>query len=166
LKEFVVILSNTPVVILSLPKDDSKPISLGVRTNQDFGHPEPLEVCSKHLSSMLDLYNYWVYILRCVDGKYYTGVTNDLDRRLLEHNEGANPKCFTFERRPVELVYEEHLNDIKEAIAREKQLKGWTRKKKEALIRQDFEELKKLSKPKSNSLPGDSTPIHPSTGSG
>jgi putative endonuclease len=115
---------------------------------------------------MLDLYNYWVYILRCVDGKYYTSVTNDLDRRLLGHNEGANPKCFTFERRPVELVYEEHFNDIKEAIAGEKQLKGWTRKKKEALIRQDFEGLKKLSKSKSNSLSGDSTPIHPSTGSG
>ena len=59
---------------------------------------------------MHDIYNYWVYIVKCKDGKYYTGVTNNLDRRLKEHNEGLNPKCYTYERRPVELMYEEHFS--------------------------------------------------------
>ena len=95
---------------------------------------------------MYDIYHYWVYIVKCNDGKYYTGVTNDLDRRLKEHNEGINPKCYTYERRPVILMYEEHFHDINQAIAWEKQLKGWSRKKKEALFTEDWDELKRLSK--------------------
>ena len=111
---------------------------------------------------MVDIHNYWVYILRCNDGKYYTGVTNDLDRRLKEHNEGINPKCYTYERRPVELMYEEHLHDIKQAIAWEKQLKGWSRKKKEALFKRDFEEIKKLAKSKAVRSVDGSPSNHPS----
>ncbi|HWI90598.1 MAG TPA: GIY-YIG nuclease family protein [Flavisolibacter sp.] len=114
---------------------------------------------------MHDIYNYWVYIVRCRDGKYYAGVTNDLDRRLKEHNEGISPKCYTYERRPVELMYEEHFHDINQAIAWEKQLKGWSRKKKEALFVRDVEEIKRLAKSKSRSS-DDATSIHPSTGSG
>ena len=116
--------------------------------------------------SMYDLFHYWVYIVKCRDGKYYTGVTNNLDRRLMEHNEGINPSCYTYQRRPVELVYEEHFHDIKEAIAWEKQLKGWSRKKKEALIRKDFEEIKRLAKSKGSSSNNDTPSMHPSTGSG
>jgi putative endonuclease len=115
---------------------------------------------------MLDIYNYWVYIVKCKDGKYYTGVTNDPDRRLKEHNEGINPKCYTYERRPVELTYEEHFHDINQAIAWEKQLKGWSRKKKEALFRRDGEEIKRLAKSKSNKSGDDATSPHPSTSSG
>lgn len=79
---------------------------------------------------------------------YYTGVTNDLDRRLAEHIEGANPNSYTFKRRPVELkFYEQFFGEI-QAIEFEKQIKGWSRKKKEALIDQNWEKLIELSKSK------------------
>jgi len=91
-------------------------------------------------------HNYYVYIVRCADDLYYTGVTNDLERRLWEHNTGYNVKCFTFIRRPVILMYEERFHDIKYAIAWEKQAKGWSRKKKEALFKGDWKEIKKLAK--------------------
>ena len=95
-----------------------------------------------------------LYILQCADGSYYTGVTNDLERRLAEHTSGENPRAFTFKRRPVELVYTAPFSDPNVAFQKEKQIKGWSRKKKEALIKGDFEELIRLSK------------SHPSTGSG
>ncbi len=73
-------------------------------------------------------------------------VTNDLERRLCEHQEGYNKSCYTFTRRPVELKYSEHYHYINNAIAREKQLKGWSRKKKEALFKENWEELIRLFK--------------------
>ena len=91
-------------------------------------------------------HNYTVYIVEYHDGTYYVGVTNDLERRLWEHNTGFNKKCFTYKRRPVELKYYESCPDINQAIAYEKQLKGCSRKKKQALFREDWEELKQLSK--------------------
>ena len=87
-----------------------------------------------------------LYILKCADSSYYTGVTNNLERRLSEHNNGDSPSAFTYKRRPVELVYTESFSDPHVAFQKEKQIKGWTRKKKEALIAGDFEELKRLSK--------------------
>jgi putative endonuclease len=77
---------------------------------------------------------YTVYILRCKDGSYYVGVTNDIERRLLEHQTGYNPRAYTHSRRPVELVFQEYFGNINEAIAFEKQVKGWRREKKEELI--------------------------------
>ena len=91
-------------------------------------------------------HHYYVYILECIDKSYYTGVTNNLERRLWEHETGFNPGCYTFKRRPVLLRYCIHLTDIKQAIAWEKQLKGWSRKKKEALFKDDWEEIKRLAK--------------------
>lgn len=88
----------------------------------------------------------YVYILKCKDGFYYVGVTNDLERRLLEHQNGINPNCFTFKRRPVELVYYEIFQAPSEAIAFEKKLKGWSKAKKAALIEQNWEKLHNLSK--------------------
>jgi putative endonuclease len=88
----------------------------------------------------------YVYICRCSDKSYYTGVTNNAELRVAEHNEGIDPSCYTFTRRPLELVYVEECIDPLEAIAREKQIKGWTRVKKETLINQDFEKLKELSR--------------------
>jgi predicted GIY-YIG superfamily endonuclease len=85
--------------------------------------------------------NYFVYILRCSGGKYYIGLTNDLTKRLAEHEEGKYASCYTFKRRPVKLVYFETIPFLKEAVAREIQLKGWSRKKKEALIKQDYHKL-------------------------
>ena len=89
---------------------------------------------------------YYVYILKCSDGSYYTGVTNDIQRRLYEHQEGLIEDCFTHDKRPVELSFTEEYHDVNEAIGREKQIKGWSRKKKEALINGDFEKLIELSK--------------------
>ncbi|MEO6252561.1 MAG: GIY-YIG nuclease family protein [Ferruginibacter sp.] len=90
--------------------------------------------------------NYYVYILKCSDGSYYTGVTNNIDKRMAEHNGDYAITAYTFKRRPVELVYCQEFNDINQAIEFEKQIKGWTRRKKEALINEDWEKLKLYSK--------------------
>ncbi len=91
---------------------------------------------------------YIVYILRCEDGSYYTGVTNDLERRFGEHISGVNPECYTFERRPVQLVYSEAFRYVNDAIQRETVPKKWSKQKKEALIRENRNELRQLSKKK------------------
>ncbi|MEZ4707469.1 MAG: GIY-YIG nuclease family protein [Caldilineaceae bacterium] len=82
----------------------------------------------------------YVYILECADGGYYTGSTWDLDRRLREHQngEGAN---YTKKRLPVKLVYYEEYARIDETFQREKQIQGWSRRKKEALIEGNNEKL-------------------------
>src|ERR1051326_8471186 len=90
---------------------------------------------------------YYVYILKCSDGTYYVGFSNDPYRRMEEHNEGRNQKCYTFLRRPVKLLYCCAFSDPVEGIAFEKQLKGWSRKKKEALMNNDISLLKRLSLP-------------------
>ncbi len=92
---------------------------------------------------------YYVYIVECSDGFYYTGITNSIERRIWEHNEGINPESFTYKRRPVVLKYTERFTDVKRAIAWEKQLKGWGRKKKEALFEQNWDLIKALAKSKS-----------------
>ena len=91
-------------------------------------------------------HNYYVYTAQCSDDSYYTGVTNDLESRLWEHETDYNERCYTFKRRPIVLKYSEHFHDINNTIAWEKQLNGWSRKKKEALFRGDWEEIKKLAK--------------------
>ncbi len=90
----------------------------------------------------------YVYIAECSDNSYYTGVTNNLDKRLSEHNEGVDPKSYTYPRRPVKIVFSEEFSEPIDAISAEKQIKGWSRKKKKALIDRDYEELVKLSKSK------------------
>ncbi len=82
----------------------------------------------------------YMYILRCIDDTYYTGSTWDLDRRLEQHNagEGAN---YTSKRIPVALVYYEYYDSISTAYEREKQIQGWNRAKKKALINGNKEEL-------------------------
>jgi putative endonuclease len=87
---------------------------------------------------------YYVYILKCSDNSYYTGVTNDVERRLNEHNFGLNKESYTYNKRPLHLFCTE-FNDINQAILFEKQVKGWSRKKKEAIINDRWEDLKKLS---------------------
>jgi putative endonuclease len=99
-------------------------------------------------------HNYFVYIVECSDGLYYTGVTNDLERRISEHNDGIHPESFTYKRRPVVLKYWQHFNYINDAISWEKQLKGWGRKKKEALFKEDWDLIKELAKSRSQSSTG------------
>lgn len=89
---------------------------------------------------------YSVYILKCCDEFYYVGVTNDLDARLYEHHSGINPKAYTFKRRPLELVFCEHFLNVEDAIAFEKQLKGWRRAKKEAFIAGRWDLLPELAR--------------------
>jgi len=91
---------------------------------------------------------YYVYILKCSDESYYIGVTNDIERRLDEHRMGINKASYTYSRRPVNLVYHEYFMDINEAIDFEKQIKGWSRAKKEALIKGDWDEIVVLSNKK------------------
>ena len=87
-----------------------------------------------------------VYMLRCADGSYYVGSARlGLDRRVSEHNHGTFGG-YTSKRLPVELVWAEHFLDITDAIAVERQIKGWSRAKKEVLIRGDFASIKDLSR--------------------
>lgn len=89
-----------------------------------------------------------IYILRCADGSYYTGLTKqNIEARLWEHNEGIYDG-YTKKRRPVELVFTETYDRIVDAIAREQQIKGWSRAKKEALIALNYEGLPELSRRK------------------
>ena len=89
---------------------------------------------------------YCVYILKCADKTFYTGITSDLDKRLMEHQSGKYFGSYTFDRRPVELVYYAEFTDVTRAISMEKQLKKWSRAKKEALINGEFEKLPNLAK--------------------
>ena len=91
------------------------------------------------------IFNYFVYIIKCSDNSYYTGVTNDLERRLHEHNHSNDHSAYTFDKRPTILMYYEPFYDINRAIAFEKQIKGWTRKKKEALINKNWDRIKELA---------------------
>jgi putative endonuclease len=81
---------------------------------------------------------YFVYMLLCADGSYYIGVTNDLERRLWEHQHGLDPDSYTHERRPVTLAYSADFRDIDQAIAWEKHIKGWSRAKKRALAENNW----------------------------
>jgi len=87
-----------------------------------------------------------VYILRCADGSYYTGSTKTVEARVWEHNNAPDEKSYTAKRRPVELVFSETYDRIVDAIARERQIKGWSRRKKEALIGRNYERLPDFSR--------------------
>ena len=90
----------------------------------------------------------WVYMVRCADGRYYIGSHrgHSHQTRVNEHNAGLNRKAFTYSRRPVNLVWYERFVHITDAIAVERQLKGWSRAKKDALIAGDWEQVQALSK--------------------
>ena len=91
---------------------------------------------------------YFVYILLCSDDSYYVGFTNNLQRRLLEHSNKRNPYSYTSKRLPVRVVYFERYDSPIIGIYREKQIKGWSRIKKEALIEKRYDDLPKLSRKK------------------
>ena len=90
--------------------------------------------------------HYFVYILLCSDGSYYTGVTNNVENRLYEHQSGSDPKSYTHKRRPVRLLFHETFYNINQDVAFEKQVKGWSRAKKEAVINGNWDLLPGLSK--------------------
>jgi predicted GIY-YIG superfamily endonuclease len=85
---------------------------------------------------------YVVYILECADGSYYTGSASDLSQRLWQHEIGALPTSYTYSRRPVKLVWtSEEVQRYSDALRYERQIKGWSRAKKQALIRGDWDEI-------------------------
>jgi putative endonuclease len=96
-----------------------------------------------------------LYILQCADGSYYVGTTRleEIETRVSQHNLGLFGG-YTAKRRPVTLVYSAHFDHITDAIACERQLKGSSRAKKEALIRGDFDALPGLSRRRKHDLPG------------
>ena len=88
----------------------------------------------------------YVYVLRCADGSYYVGSTRaSLEQRVGHHNDRTFGG-YTMSRRPVKLVFSQHFDRISDAVAAERQLKGWSRAKKEALIKGDLDALKILAK--------------------
>lgn len=90
----------------------------------------------------------YVYILKCSDSSYYTGISSNLSKRITEHKIGKYQDSYTYSRRPVQLVFNAEFTDINLAITSEKQIKKWSRIKKEALINGEFERLPNLAKKK------------------
>ena len=88
---------------------------------------------------------FWVYMLQCADQSYYCGHTDDLEKRISEH-EGGELRGYTSTRRPVRVVFTQECPSREEAPAAELQIKGWNRKKKQALISGDWAEISKLAR--------------------
>ena len=91
----------------------------------------------------------YLYILKCSDGSYYTGSTKDLDRRMEQHQNGVGA-IYTKRRLPIELIYSEVFPKIDEAFFREKQVQGWSRKKKEAYMQGRLKDIQTLSRSKNS----------------
>jgi putative endonuclease len=89
---------------------------------------------------------YYVYILLCSDDSYYVGMTNDLERRLIQHQGKTSKFTYTSTRLPISLVWYLQYTNPTEAISIEKQIKGWTRRKKESLINENWQDLVEFSK--------------------
>ncbi|WP_313385215.1 GIY-YIG nuclease family protein [Chishuiella sp.] len=92
--------------------------------------------------------NYYVYIIECSDKSFYVGVTNDILKRFSEHQNNNDYKSYTFNRKPLKLVFFTSFSNIEMAIEKEKQIKKWSRNKKIALINGNYENLPNLSKKK------------------
>jgi putative endonuclease len=125
-------------------------------------HPEvhrPIAMPRRHAPQTLSFHiqtmsGAWVYILKCADGSYYTGLTRQElpEAREQQHNEGTFPDAYTWSRRPVKLVYAEYLELVIDAIEAERKIKGWSRAKKEALIARDWDRVQKLAKRRGGNL--------------
>jgi tRNA/rRNA methyltransferase len=89
--------------------------------------------------------NYYVYMLKCSDNSYYIGHTRDLEARFAEHNNMQGGR-YTSSRLPTQMVFAQEFATQNDAFAIERQIKGWTRDKKEALISKDWNLIKNLSK--------------------
>ncbi len=93
---------------------------------------------------------FYVYLLKCSDDSYYTGITSDLSERVESHQNGKYKDSYTSSRRPVQLVFYCEFTEPQQAIETEKQIKKWSRAKKEALIQGEFERLPNLAKKEFN----------------
>jgi predicted GIY-YIG superfamily endonuclease len=90
--------------------------------------------------------SFWVYILRCADNSYYTGQTDNLEKRIAEHQAGE-VEGYTSTRLPVVLLFSQEFPSREEALAAERQIKGWSRRKKEVFMRGDWAEVSRLARP-------------------
>src|SRR6266851_4282037 len=90
-------------------------------------------------------YHFYLYILKCNDGSFYIGHTDNIEKRMSEHNLGLIDKCYTKNRRPVELIFLQIFDTRDDAFCAERKIKGWSRKKKEAFIKGDWQEIKRLN---------------------
>jgi len=131
------------------------PISTPLNASRSATGNRPLSGVEVRPLSGVEVVNYkimkgWMYILLCSNGSYYTGSTNDLGKRIVEHQkgEGAN---FTKKHLPIELVYYEVFNRVDKAFYREKQVQGWSKKKKTALINGELNKLNELASCKNES---------------
>jgi len=94
----------------------------------------------------MSMKKYYVYILLCADNSYYTGITSDVIKRMEEHQSNKHIKSYTHKRQPVILKFYSEFTNVTVAIAKEKQIKKWSRAKKEALINGEYETLINLAK--------------------
>jgi len=101
--------------------------------------------CPLECSREVIMKTYFVCILKYSDKLLYVGITNNLQRRFEEHQKGENANCFTFKRRPLELILSQVFNNLEEAIYFEKKIKKWSAKKKLALANDNFDMLEILS---------------------
>ena len=104
--------------------------------------------------------SFFVYILQCADGSYYTGHTDNLEQRLAQHQLRYFPDCYTANRLPVELKHQQAFPTREEALAAERKIKGWSRKKKEAMMRGDWSQVSHLAHSHST-LSKPQNPVHP-----
>jgi predicted GIY-YIG superfamily endonuclease len=88
--------------------------------------------------------SFWVYILRCADNSYYAGHTDNLERRMAQYQAGE-VTGYVSTRLPVKLMFSAEFSSREEALERERQIKGWSRREKEAMIRGDWIEVSRLS---------------------
>ena len=89
---------------------------------------------------------FWVYILKCADNSYYTGHTDNLENRFNQHVSAYFPNCYTAKRLPVSLIFSQAFESREEALSSERQIKGWSRKKKEAMMAGDWGEVSRLAR--------------------
>jgi putative endonuclease len=115
-----------------------------IRKNR-YGSPVHAELVEARAFFLMTSMSFWVYNLRCANGSYYTGHTDNLEKRVAEHQMGKLPG-YTLSRRPVALVYSEAFTTREEVLACERRIKGWSRKKKEAMMRGDWAEVARLAK--------------------
>lgn len=115
------------------------------------------EYCPDRRTQIEFQMSFWVYMLRCSDGSYYAGHTDDLEHRVAAHESRHIPGCYTATRLPLHLVFSQEFATREEALQSERQIKGWSRAKKEALIRGDWPEISRLAKGRASAVPGTST---------
>lgn len=89
--------------------------------------------------------HFYVYILKCKNGAYYVGHTDNIDKRMSEHHLGLIDKCYTKKMRPIQLIFLQLFDTRDAAFHAERQIKGWSRKKKEAFMKEDWQAIQELN---------------------